>query len=233
MLAVQGCQQSPRRTRALGEAARTRRLIGGLLTGALLVVAGMLGTGVETAAGRPADPCGGAKLHPDDSNGAAVAHATLCLIDEIRAASELHRLHANDDLRAVAAAQVTEMVRRDYFADDRPSGQTPLALIASTPYAAHAASLSTAQNIGWATGADVTPLSMVAAWMRSAPHRAIILTPGYWDIGIGVAATLPPSLGRGRTGAVYAVEFGARVLEAPSRAPARIARDPAGLRAGL
>ena len=61
---------------------------------------------------------------------------------------------------------------------------------------------------------------MVAAWMSSPPHRKTILTPGFRNIGVGVAAVLPASLGQGRTGAVYAVELAVRVLGRPSRAPA-------------
>jgi uncharacterized protein YkwD len=92
----------------------------------------------------------------------------------------------------------------------RPSGTTPGALIASSPYGAHAVDLSAGQNIGWGTGGDATPASMVAAWMASPPHRALILARAFRDVGVGVSTRIPGVLGHGPWGAVYAVEFAAR-----------------------
>jgi uncharacterized protein YkwD len=136
--------------------------------------------------------------------------ATLCLIDQVRAAHRLAPLRANRELDAVAASQVGAMMRWDYFSDVRPSGQTPLSLVVVTPYPAHGASISIAQNIAWGTGADTTPARIVAAWMVSSSHRAIILTGEYRDAGVGVRATLPRVLGAGRHGATYVMEFGVR-----------------------
>jgi len=155
-------------------------------------------------------PCQGADLHPSQTNAAAVDAATVCLIDQVRATYHLRPLRLNRDLQGVAIRQVNEMVRFNYFADNRPSGQTPASLIASTHYAAHAVSLSTGQNLGWATGVDATPASIVAAWMCSPPHREIMLSAEFHDVGVGVSSALPSSLERGRSGAIYAVEFGAR-----------------------
>ena len=68
------------------------------------------------------------------------------------------------------------MVRWDYFADDRPTGQTPLSLVAITRYPVHRAASPIGQNIAWGTGSDTTPAHIVAAWMASPPHREIMLT---------------------------------------------------------
>jgi uncharacterized protein YkwD len=194
-----------------------RRNIGALLSAALLLAVGALDLGLADAgamgiAKRASTPCPGANLRPSAANSAAVDAATACLINGVRAAYRLRPLHVNRYLRGVAAGQVSEMVRWNYFADVGPSRQTPGKLIASSRYAVRAASLSTGQNIGWATGAYSTPANMVATWMDSPPHRAVILAGDFHDVGVGVVPTLPSVLQHGRLGAIYAVEFGARWL---------------------
>lgn len=136
--------------------------------------------------------------------------ATLCLIDEIRAAHGLHPLRSNSQLGSVAASQLASMVRWNYFADVRPSGQTPMSLVVGTRYRAHAARISVGQNIAWGTGALSTPANIVGEWMASPPHRQIMLSGEYRDAGVAVAAGLPGVLRSGAGGAIYAVEFGVR-----------------------
>ena len=174
---------------------------------ALLIVLTLLG-GARAYAKEP--PCRNVTLLPNASNLAKIERATLCLINEVRDHRHLHPLRLNDDLRAVAAGQATEMVLGDYFGDDSRSGQTPLQRIVASSYPSHAARVSTAQNIGWGTGASATPLGMFKAWMLSRPHREIILTPGYRDVGVGVAPSVPTSVAPGSRGATYTVEFGVR-----------------------
>ena len=49
------------------------------------------------------------------------------------------------------------MVSWNYFADVRPSGQTPLALVARTRYPRARRQLSLGQNIAWGTGSYASP----------------------------------------------------------------------------
>jgi uncharacterized protein YkwD len=188
--------------------------VGALISAALPLLLGALTPVVAAAkavvARRPALPCPGADLRPAPANAGAVAAATLCLINQVRHGYHLGALRANRYLQRVAAGQVRQMVHWNYFADVRPTGQTPKDLIASSRYAAHAARLSTGQNIGWGTGRKATPANMVAAWMASPPHRALILRRAFNDVGVGVALQLPEVVGHHRQGALYAVEFAAR-----------------------
>jgi uncharacterized protein YkwD len=154
--------------------------------------------------------CANANLVPTATNAKAIAAATLCLIDHVRAAYRLGPVHANSELQGVATAQVNDMVSRNYFADNRPPAQTPAALIEATHYPAHSARLSTGQNIGWGTGPYATPAQMVAAWMASPPHREIMLLREYREAGVGVAAAVPSVLGQALPGATYAIEFAVR-----------------------
>jgi uncharacterized protein YkwD len=155
-------------------------------------------------------PCRDASLRPTPANLAAVDTATACLIDRARSVADLRPLRANPSLRRVAARQSREMVLGDYFGDDSRSGQTPLQRIVATRYLRDDTEVSTAQNIGWGTDAQATPTAIVAAWMHSPPHREIILTEEFRDIGVGASPSAPAALAGGRPGATYTVEFGVR-----------------------
>jgi uncharacterized protein YkwD len=183
------------------------------LGAALVLLATLLPApaGALTASAKhKASSCANANLQPTAANAAAIDAATLCLIDRVRAADHLRPLRANHELQTVAGRQTTDMVREDYFSDDTPSGSLPGALIAAMPYGAHAARLSTAQNLGWGTLSNATPAGIVTAWMDSPPHRAVILTGAFRDVGVGVTAAVPSVLAQGARGATYAVEFAVR-----------------------
>jgi uncharacterized protein YkwD len=161
-------------------------------------------------AGAGSSPCPGENLNPTGANVRAVDAATLCLINRLRNVRGVGPLRANRELRRVASSQVVEMVRRDYFADVRPTGQTPLSLVAITRYPAHAAEFAVGQNIAWGTGSDTTPVHIVEEWMASPPHREIMLSGEYRDAGVAVTPAVPTVLGAGGHGATYAIEFGVR-----------------------
>ncbi len=183
------------------------------LTAVLGTCALLLGAPAGTAPATAATgPCPGANLRPTATNGAALQGATLCLINRIRAAHHLRALHANRELRSVATSQVATMVHWNYFADVRPTGQTPLSLVSVSRYPAHAASVSVGQNIAWATGGDTSPTQIVAAWMASPPHRQIILTGEFRDAGVAAMPAVPSVIHAGTQGATYAVEFAHRLF---------------------
>jgi len=173
--------------------------------------------GKAQAATAPAS-CANAELQPTRSNLAAIDAATFCLIEQIRVAHHLHPLRFNYPLQSVAAGQAHDMVAGDYFGDNSISGLTPMQRILATPYPSHAKRVNSAQNIGWATGPLATPAAMVQAWMHSPPHREIILTARFRDVGIGVTPAAPSSLAQGLGGATYTLEFGQRIF---SGRPAR------------
>lgn len=154
--------------------------------------------------------CRGAHLMPTGANLSEVAAATLCLIDREREAHGVHALRSNGYLRPMAANQAKDMVLGDYFGDDSLNGLTPWQRIGASSYAHGARSWSAGQNIGWGTGRWATPAEMVAAWMRSTPHREIMLDAGYRDVGIGVAPAVPARLAAGKRGATYTAVFATR-----------------------
>jgi uncharacterized protein YkwD len=185
-------------------------LVSALLAALIGAFALLAAVARAVARGAPVSPCPGADLRPTPLDAAAVEAASVCLINEVRSADGLPALRLNGSLQRVATTQIGQMVRLNYFAHVRPSGQTPGRLIAHTRYAAHAASLSTGENIGWGTGSDSTPASLVAAWMRSPPHRAVILAARFRNIGVSIVSELPAVLEQDQHGALYAAEFAAR-----------------------
>jgi uncharacterized protein YkwD len=174
--------------------------------------AGAAGASAAVAGRASSTPCPGADDVPDGHNSAVVDSATLCLMNRIRSAYRMHPLRRNPALATIATGQARDMVRGNYFGDQSLSGQSPLARIMASSYtlAPSHVRLLTAQNIGWGTGPNSTPTGIVSAWMHSPPHRAIILTGAYRDVGVGVAPAIPSELGSSWTAGTYAVEFGAR-----------------------
>jgi uncharacterized protein YkwD len=200
-----------------GEISRLRPYFGAALVAAMLVLAlcacaSFANLARATATHPPAShatagACPNANLRPNRTNAARIDRATLCLIDQVRAARYLPTLKANHELQSVAVSQVDTMVRLNYFADDRPSGATPETLIAATRYGRHARSLSTAENIGWGTRRAATPTQMVTAWLQSPAHREVILAADFHEAGVGATAAVPSLLEHGEPGATYALEL--------------------------
>lgn len=170
-----------------------------------------LGGPVSLAGARVGAPCANSNLRPTRSDLPTVDAATVCLIDQVRRSTGLRPLRPNRSLHGVAASQSAEMVLGDYFGDNSRSGQTPLQRIAATRYTKRSRGISAAQNIGWGTGTEATPAAIVAAWMASPPHRRIMLTAGFRDVGVGAAPAAPATLAEGQPGATYTVDFGARL----------------------
>jgi uncharacterized protein YkwD len=154
--------------------------------------------------------CKSTSLRPTRANVARVTAATLCLIEHERLAYRIEPLRSNGSLRHIGTKQASEMVIGDYFGDDSLSGWTPMQRVEASAYASRARSLSMGQNIGWGSGVLATPAAMVRAWMLSPPHREIMLSGGYRDVGVGIAPSAPRKLTDGLPGATYVVEFASR-----------------------
>jgi uncharacterized protein YkwD len=166
---------------------------------------------VYSLARTPNVRCANRALTPSTGDGAAIARATVCLINLQRVRRHIAPLRINRSLARIAHGQSADMVRGDYFGDNSISGRSPLQRILPVFGAARAASveLSTGQNIGWGTGAFATPAGMVQAWMESPPHRRVLLKRSFREAGVGVTASLPKMLRLGSNGATYVLELAA------------------------
>ena len=157
------------------------------------------------AAGAPdADAQGCANAH--SLPGRAAPQATLCLINLERRARHFAPLSANRRLARAARLHTADMVARRYFSHVAPGGGTVLARLQRVGYPGGCA-WKAGETLGWGSGGQVTPAARVAGWMRSRPHRRLLLSRGFREAGVGIAAGAPNG---SRAGFTYAVELGRR-----------------------
>jgi uncharacterized protein YkwD len=153
-------------------------------------------------------PCANANLRPTATNLNLIRAATLCLIDNARAAHGEHSLRLNRHLDRAAQTHTASMASNNYFQHFGPGGQTPVSRMRAAGYIGRRVGYEVGENIAWGTLWDATPRVIVSAWMRSAGHRANILDRRYRDTGIGISPHAPASLAHGQAGAVYTQDFG-------------------------
>ena len=152
-------------------------------------------------------PCPSASAVPADlSKRALVRRRSACSTSNATAGGPPLRLNAR--LAKAALGHARDMARKDYFAHDSQSGANFVDRIKRTGYLHGVGTWTVGENIAWASGAQASPRAIVQAWMRSAGHRANILSGAFHEIGIGVAQD-PPVADVG-PGGTYATDFGSR-----------------------
>jgi uncharacterized protein YkwD len=154
--------------------------------------------------------CAGADELPDAQNGQVVAQATLCLLNEQRAAADLRPLASSEPLTELSAAYAGYLVSHQYFEHTTPSGVTLEQRLAIIAYRWQEAG----ENLAWGQGTLSTPAERVAGWMASPPHRANILRAAFREVGIGIVLGAPVANAPGS--ATYVTDFG---TPAPRAAP--------------
>jgi uncharacterized protein YkwD len=133
--------------------------------------------------------------------------STLCLLNAERAANGLRALRLDRRLSRAATAYSSDMVARHFFQHVSPSGEQLAQRVARTGWLRRRPRWALGETLGWGTGSLGTPAGMVAGWMRSSPHRSIVLWPGFRRVGIGIAAGTP--FGPPGEGATFTADFGA------------------------
>jgi uncharacterized protein YkwD len=103
----------------------------------------------------------------------------ICLINRARSRSGLPWLEQRRKLDAAAQSHDDQMVAADYFGHASLSGASPGLRISGSGFSwgAYGETISTGFR---------TPRRALRAWLRSAEHCQILLSPEYRDIGIGV-----------------------------------------------
>jgi uncharacterized protein YkwD len=162
--------------------------------------------------------CPDGDLAPSAETMAAVAAATLCLLNGERADQGLAPLATNAKLTTAAAAYAQDLVAGSYFSHTGRDGSDVLDRIKRTGYIRADRAWRIGENLAWGTGGLATPSAIVRAWMNSPGHRENILNGAYREIGVGVVAGNPARTDG--AGATYATEFGVTVAEAALAPPA-------------
>lgn len=151
--------------------------------------------------------CPGADQLPLLSTPASAKSATLCLLNDQRAANGLAPLTSQPVLEAAATGYAQAMVEQRFFAHVSPSGETLDERLAA--YTTGAGGFTIGENLAWGQGVLGTPAATMNAWMRSQGHRDNILSASFDEIGIGIVSGSPKG-GLLDAGATYVTEFGAR-----------------------
>jgi uncharacterized protein YkwD len=175
------------------------------LTAVLTALAAALVAALGAASGASAQSSGGcqnASAAAADVPVRSVGSAVRCLVNLERARHGLAPLQPSARLRAAATAHSSDMVVRSFFAHVSPNGGTLTDRVRRAGYGGR----TLGEDIGWGTYGLATPAAIVQAWMHSPPHRAVILSPKFREIGVGV--TLGTPSGRTNTGAVYVLDLG-------------------------
>lgn len=134
----------------------------------------------------------------------SLRHGTICLVNAERAARGLPPLRPDRRLRRMAGRHALDMVRRGYFSHRTPTGGRLRDRVRASGYG-RSRRWRVGENLAWGRGARTRPYATVAAWMASPPHRDVILSRRYRQIGIAIVRRAP-----GGPGATYVVELGSR-----------------------
>src|SRR5689334_244321 len=148
----------------------------GRLITSVICSAALLG---PVAGAAQASECAGADLPTSSATALQVSTATLCLLNEQRAAAGVPALKLETGLGRVARRYARDMATRHFFSHESPSGQTLSDRISTLDYEVDAAG----ENLAVAGGTVVTPAAIVSAWMGSSGHRANVLDRDYKRVG--------------------------------------------------
>jgi uncharacterized protein YkwD len=140
---------------------------------------------------------------------AAAEAAVACLVNGVRARAGLRPLVASDRLTVAARRHAGDMVARRFFAHVSPTGERLDQRIRRAGYLRTVRRWVLGEDIAWGDP-QATPAAIVAAWMDSPPHRAVIVRPGFREAGVGVASGVP--LADAAAGATVVLDVGRRVM---------------------
>lgn len=160
--------------------------------------------------------CAGADLLPGADNVAVVRQATLCLLNQQRAAHGVGPVAENATLTTASAGYSQRMVAQGFFDHKSPDGGTLVDRLTSAGYLGDEDAWVVGENLGWGQGTLSTARSMVTAWMGSAGHRENLLSGDYTEVGLGLALGTPSDQ---TWGATYTTDFAAGT-QAPAPAKA-------------
>jgi uncharacterized protein YkwD len=159
------------------------------------VDAGALASPVKAPVRAAAGACANARRTPARLAASAARTALLCVINRARTQHGLAAFAAEPHLRQAATAHARDMVRRGFFAHQRPGGPSLTDRLHAAGWHGHAVG----EAIAWGCGKPAGAATTVRAWLHSPPHRAILLSGGFSRAGIGVAGKAPGSCRPGAT----------------------------------
>ena len=114
----------------------------------------------------------------------------ISLVNKQRVRRGLRRVRVRYDLTRAARAHSRDLARRDSLTHRSANGDAAGSRLRRYGYASSGYRYwSVGENIAWGRSGTLhaTPTAIVAAWMKSASHRKVILRAVFRDVGVGVA----------------------------------------------
>jgi uncharacterized protein YkwD len=142
---------------------------------------------------------------PPGQGARALVVSTLCLINKTRAEHGAPRLRLDRRLVQAAQGHSRDMVAHHYFSHTSRSGLSSSARIASTGWMRGRRRWKVGENLAWQAGPP-SARWVVSAWLRSPPHRQVLLDRSFQVIGLGITRGTPTS--GASSGATYTADFG-------------------------
>jgi uncharacterized protein YkwD len=166
--------------------------------GCVALTAAVLATAIAPAAqARDSSP---AAMH---ACAAATLQAMVCLVNQTRAAHGLPGVRLSTALRRSATLRANAIVRCRQFSHT-PCGQSFGSVFRAVGYRRAAFG----ENLAWGSGSLGSPQSAVNSWLASPPHRRVLLSRGWRELGvssIGVNGLFAPG-----ANIVWVAQFGRR-----------------------
>jgi uncharacterized protein YkwD len=160
----------------------------------------LAGTGPVPLADAHAASCSGANANINKASASKLRSALLCLVNNKRASAGLKAIKANRKLEKAATRHAKDMVRRDYFAHQRPGGPDLGERLERAGWRGSAFG----ETIAYGCGSSASPKATLRGWLNSPPHRAILLSGTYKAGGLGIGAEAPC----GNHGATWVLDVG-------------------------
>lgn len=183
-----------------------RRITAALLL-ALAVGFGLLASPSVQRAGAASACKESGDARPGKLTNGQARDAVLCLINRQRDQAGLPSLDRNRKLQKAAQRHNGRMRGSGCFSHQCPGEGSLEGRLRSVGYLdGGLRRWAYGENLAWGSGGHGTPSAVVAAWMRSAGHRANILSSSFREIGVGFDAGTPAS--KGDSGGTYTVDFG-------------------------
>ena len=159
---------------------------------------------------RDARGCAFAANEPGEVSGVRIRRAVRCLVNAERAARGLAPLRLHRRLETAATRHARDMVARAYFDHASPDGQRISERVRAAGYLRGAHSWTVGEVLAWLVRPRPTPVAVVEAWMKSRPHRAVLLRRSFREIGVAFRRG-NPKVERG-SGATFAAALGRRTF---------------------
>lgn len=155
------------------------------------------------------ETCPGASLEPAGARDRRAEAAVLCLINAEREQRDRRALRRSTALERAARHHAEAMVRHHFFSHTGRDGTRVRERVRPTGYLAGARRWALGETLAWGTRGRSRPEAVVAAFMDSPPHRAVLLDRRFEHIGVGLTRGVPVP-GQPGPGITLTVNYGTR-----------------------